>query len=151
MKTIGDLLKTKGRGPIHCVTPDETVFAAVGKMVEFNIGAILIKEGDVIRGIMSERDYLRFITVQGRTSRDTPVKELMTRKVIFVTPTARLDEVMALMTEARIRHVPVLEEGELLGIISIGDVVKQIAQEQQAQISALESYIYDPYPGPTRA
>ncbi|MGD9548223.1 MAG: CBS domain-containing protein [Candidatus Krumholzibacteriia bacterium] len=151
MKTIGDILKAKGRGPIHCVTPDETVFAAVSKMVENNIGAILVKEGDVIRGIMSERDYLRFIARQGKTARDTPVKELMTSKVIFVTPIARLDEVMALMTEARIRHVPVLEEGDLLGIISIGDVVKQIAQDQQAQISALESYIYDPYPGPTRA
>jgi CBS domain-containing protein len=148
MKTIKELLDDKGQGTVHAIGPDETVFTAVTKMVEMNIGALLITQDDSIMGIMTERDYLRFITVKGRTARDTPVREVMTRKVIYVTPDTALNEVMNIMTNARIRHVPVLVDDQLLGIVSIGDVVKRISQEQEIHIRTLEEYITDPYPGP---
>jgi CBS domain-containing protein len=148
MKTIKELLNDKGDRPIHSVEPDDTVFTAVSKMVEMNIGAMLVMEGSQIKGIMTERDYLRFITAQGQTARDTPVRELMTKKIIYVTPDTRINEVMGIMTTERIRHVPVLHDGGLLGIVSIGDVVKQISQDQELHIRTLEDYINDPYPGP---
>lgn len=148
MKTIKKLLDERGERPIHSVSPDDTVFTAVTTMVEKNIGAVLVMADGDIKGIMTERDYLRFITAQGRTARDTPVKELMTRKVIYVTPDTELNEVMTIMTAERIRHVPVMHEGALRGIVSIGDVVKQIGQEQEVHIRTLEEYINDPYPGP---
>ena len=148
MKTIKELLEYKGQGTIHTVEPDDTVFVAVTRMVEMNIGALLVTEGKDIKGIMTERDYLRFITAKGRTARDTPVREVMTGKVIYVTPDTELNEVMTIMTAERIRHVPVLREGELLGIVSIGDVVKRISQDQEVHIRTLEEYINDPYPGP---
>ena len=148
MKTIRELLAAKGDGPIYSVAPDDTVFDAVTRMVEHRVGAMLVKEAEQIAGIVTERDYLRFITVKGRTARDTPVKEIMTPKVIYVTPDTRLNEVMGIMTTARIRHVPVLVDGDLLGIVSIGDVVKQISQDQELHIRTLEEYISDPYPGP---
>jgi CBS domain-containing protein len=148
MKTIKELLDAKGDRPIHSVGPDDTVFIAVTKMVEMNIGAMLVMEGSKIKGIMTERDYLRFITAQGQTARDTPVRELMTKKIIYVTPDTRVNEVMGIMTSERIRHVPVLHDGDLLGIVSIGDVVKQISQDQELHIRTLEEYINDPYPGP---
>jgi CBS domain-containing protein len=149
-KKIKDLLDAKGQRSIITASPDDTVFDAVTRMVENNVGAILITVDDQIRGIMSERDYLRFITIQGRTARDTPVSELMTKKVIYVTPDTVLPEVMAIMTRERIRHVPVLEGQKLLGIVSIGDVVKQISQNQTEQIQVLVEYINDLYPGPSR-
>ena len=145
---IKEILAAQGQRAIISATPDDTVFDAVTKMVENNVGAILIMVDEQIRGIMSERDYLRFITIQGRTARDTPVSELMTNKVIYVTPDTELNEVMAIMTRERIRHVPVLNGQELLGIVSIGDVVKQISANQSAQIQVLVEYINDPYPGP---
>ena len=149
MKTIKELLEYKGQGTVHTVEPDDTVFVAVTRMVEMNIGALLVTEGKDIKGIMTERDYLRFITAKGRTARDTPDREVMTGKVIYVTPDTELNEVMTIMTAERIRHVPVLREGELLGIVSIGDVVKRISQDQEVHIRTLEEYINDPYPGPT--
>ena len=147
MKTIRELLAAKGAGPIYSVAPEDTVFDAVTKMVEHKVGAMLIKEGERIAGIVTERDYLRFITVKGRTARDTPVSEIMTAKVIYVTPDTQLDHVMAIMTEQRIRHVPVLSEERLLGMISIGDVVKQISKDQKVHIRELIEYISDSYPG----
>jgi CBS domain-containing protein len=147
---IRDLLKTMGERPIISIGPDEMVFEAVTRMADNNIGAILVLEGDNICGIMSERDYLRFITAKGRTARDTPVHELMTRKVIYATPDTPVPEVMAIMTEKRIRHVPIMEGDKLLGIVSIGDVVKRISQDQTAKIQVLEEYISDSYPGPAR-
>ncbi len=148
MKTIKDLLDCKTPCTVHSIGPEETVFTAVARMVEMNIGAILIIKAGSIKGIMTERDYLRFITKKGRTPSDTPVSELMTRKIIYVTPDTALNEVMNIMTTERIRHVPVLENGELMGIVSIGDVVKQISQNQEIHIRTLEEYINDPYPGP---
>jgi len=148
MKTIKELLNHKGQGTVHTIEPDNTVFVAVTRMVEMNIGALLVTEGKDIKGIMTERDYLRFITVKGSTARDTPVSEVMTRKVIYVTPDTELNEVMTIMTAERIRHVPVLNDGALMGIVSIGDVVKRISQDQEVHIRTLEEYINDPYPGP---
>lgn len=147
--TIADLLATKGDHSLVSIGPDETVFAAVTRMVEHNIGAILVVEDQHIHGIMSERDYLRFVSVKGRTARDTPVRELMTAAVIYVTPETAVTEVMAIMTAKRIRHVPVMAGEELLGIVSIGDVVKQISRHQTAHIQVLEQYISDAYPGPS--
>jgi len=145
---IKDLLESKDNKSVVSIGPDEMVFAAVTRMVENNVGSILVVENDKICGIMSERDYLRLVTVQGRTARDMPVHELMTRKVVYVTPDTALSEVMAIMTEKRIRHVPVLNGQTLLGIVSIGDVVKRISRDQTAQIRVLEEYISDTYPGP---
>lgn len=151
MKTIKELLNTKGEGPVYSVAPDATVFEAVTRMVEHRVGAMLVKDGDTIAGIVTERDYLRFITVKGRTARDTPVREIMTSRVIYVTPDTDLNEVMAIMTAQRIRHVPVMDNDALLGIVSIGDVVKQISKDQKMQIRTLEEYISDVYPGPAPA
>jgi CBS domain-containing protein len=148
--TIKELLDARGERPVYSIRPDETVFAAVSKMVQMNVGAMLVVEDDSICGIMTERDYLRFITVKGRTARDTPVAEIMTRKVIYVTPDTSLDEVMSIMTDKRIRHLPVMDGTELLGIVSIGDVVKRISKEQKVRIRYLEEYIADDYPGPQR-
>lgn len=148
MRTIKELLDFKGPTTIHSIAPDSSVLEAVTCMVENNIGAILVLADDAIKGIMTERDYLRFITGRGRTARDTPVSELMTSKVIFLTPDTSLDEAMAIMTEARIRHIPILDGGTLLGIVSIGDLVKQISSDRDVQLRNLEDYINDPYPGP---
>jgi CBS domain-containing protein len=151
MKTIKELLEKKGPRPIFSVVPEDTVFTAVTKMVEMNVGAVLVMIDGNICGILTERDYLRFIAKQERTARTTPVSELMTRKVIYVTPDCSLDETMAIMTEQRIRHIPVLEGAELTGIVSIGDVVKQISRDQKVQIKYLQEYIADAYPGPAPA
>jgi CBS domain-containing protein len=147
VKTIRELLKVKGNPKVHCVSTEDTVFDAVTCMVENNIGSVLVMEDDQIKGIMSERDYLRFITALGRTARDTPVTELMTAKVIYLTPSTSLDNAMAIMTESRIRHIPILEEGQLLGIVSIGDLVKQISADREIHIKTLTQYISDAYPG----
>ena len=148
MRTIKELLEFKGQATVHTVGPSDTVFMAVTRMVENNIGAVLVVEEDTIKGILTERDYLRFITDRGRTARDTLVSALMTTKVIYVTPETSLDEAMAIMTEARIRHMPILQEGNLLGIVSIGDLVKQISSDREVHVRTLEEYIKDAYPGP---
>jgi CBS domain-containing protein len=148
MHTVRELLAAKSHRSIIYVGPDDTVFEAVTRMVKANVGAILVMDGPRVRGIMTERDYLRFVTELGRTARDTPVLDLMTRKVLYVTPDTSIPEVMALMTEARIRHVPVMEGETLLGLVSIGDCVKQLTHNQEVQLRTLEAYIADAYPGP---
>jgi CBS domain-containing protein len=150
MHTVRELLAAKSRQTLVYVGPDDTVFEAVTRMVKANVGAILVMDGSRVRGIMTERDYLRFVTELGRTARDTPVLDLMTRKVLYVTPDTSVQEVMALMTEARIRHVPVMEGETLLGLVSIGDCVKQLSREQEVQLRTLEAYIADAYPGPAQ-
>ena len=149
MKSIQELLDAKGDSPVHCCQPDDSVFDAVTKMVDLKVGALLVKNGGGVKGIITERDYLRFITAKGKTAQDTPVRDIMTKKVIYVTPTTRLNEVMAIMTTERIRHMPVMESDDLKGIVSIGDIVKQVTSDQQVHIRTLEDYINDPYPGPT--
>ncbi|MCP4291490.1 MAG: CBS domain-containing protein [bacterium] len=148
MRTIQELLKARGYNPVHTIKPSNTLLEAVAFMVDLNIGAVLAVEDNCIKGIITERDYLRFIAGEGHSARDTPVHELMTKKVIYVTPEATLDSAMRIMTKARIRHIPVLENGNLVGMISIGDLVKQISSNQEVQISTLEEYISDNYPGP---
>lgn len=148
MHTVRELLAEKSHRTLVFVGPDDTVFEAVTRMVRANVGAILVMDGGRVRGILTERDYLRFVTELGRTARDTPVLDLMTRKVIYVTPATSVAEVMALMTEARIRHVPVMDDGALLGIVSIGDCVKALSRDQEVKLRTLEAYISDAYPGP---
>jgi CBS domain-containing protein len=150
MHTVRELLAAKSRQTLVYVGPDDTVFEAVTRMVKANVGAILVMDGSRVRGIMTERDYLRFVTELGRTARDTPVLDLMTRKVLYVTPETSIQEVMALMTEARIRHVPVMEGETLLGLVSIGDCVKQLSRDQEGKLRTLEAYINDTYPGPAQ-
>jgi CBS domain-containing protein len=150
MHTVRELLAAKSRQTLVYVGPDDTVFEAVTRMVKANVGAILVMDGSRVRGIMTERDYLRFVTELGRTARDTPVLDLMTRKVLYVTPDTSVQEVMALMTEARIRHVPVMEGETLLGLVSIGDCVKQLSRDQEGKLRTLEAYINDTYPGPAQ-
>jgi len=151
MKNVKDILADKGDRVIYAVGPDDTVFEAVTRMATENVGAMLVTVEGRLAGIVTERDYLRFITVKGRTARDTPVKEIMTRQVIFLTPDATVDEAMSIMTEKRLRHLPVMDGDEILGVVSIGDLVKQQAKLREVRIRTLEEFIFDPYPGPTDA
>ena len=149
MRTILELLESKGNGPVHTIAPNDTLFDAVTTMVDLKIGAVLVVEDNIIKGIVTERDYLRFMAADSGNAKETPVHKLMTRKVIYVTPDTSLESVMAIMTSARIRHIPVLSEGRLMGMISIGDLVKQIRENQEVHINTLEEYISDNYPGPS--
>jgi len=148
MNNIGELLAARGPSKIHSVNSTDSLFTAVTLMVEMNIGAVLVVDDDVIKGIFTERDYLRFIAREGHSARETPVSENMTSKIIYVTEDATLEAVMATMTEARCRHMPVMCEGRLLGIVSIGDLVKQISVDQKVKLNTLQEYINDAYPGP---
>jgi CBS domain-containing protein len=141
MKTVSDLLRVKGN-QVWSIGPDATVYDALTLMAEKDVGALLVLDnvGQLV-GILSERDYARKIVLKGKTSRETPVREIMTGKVLWVRPDQTIEEIMALMTNKRIRHLPVLEEGRLVGVISIGDVVKAIISEQEFMIEQLENYI----------
>ncbi|MBA3245141.1 MAG: CBS domain-containing protein [Actinobacteria bacterium] len=147
MSTIVEILAEKS-GDVIRIDGGATVFEAVKAMVEANVGALLITDGDdahddgeKIIGIFTERDYLRRIAVEGRRSRDTSVSEVMSSPVLVVRPETTVEEAMALMTDRRIRHVPVVEEGALVGMISIGDLVKFTSQKQSYQIQYLTEYI----------
>ena len=130
-----------GRTEVHVVCPDDTIFDALRLMAEKNIGAVLVMAGDAIEGILSERDYARKVVLLGRTSKATPVREIMTTDVISIDPGWTADQCMALMTEKRVRHLPVVEQGKLAGIVSIGDVVRAVVDSQQFRIASLEKYI----------
>ena len=130
-----------GRTGVYMVSPDDTIFDALCLMADKNIGAVLVMSDGAIAGIVSERDYARKVVLLGRTSKTTPVREIMTTDVISVEPGWTADQCMALMTERRIRHLPVVENGTLVGIISIGDVVRAVVDSQQFVIKSLESYI----------
>ncbi len=151
MKRVQDILSQKPAREIFTIAPEDSLMNAVVSMVEKNVGALLVTAESRLIGIVTERDYLRFVAAQGRTARETPVREVMTRTVIYVTPSTTVDEAMAIMTEKRIRHLPVLKDGELQGVVSIGDVVKQNAQLREFQIRTLQEYIADNYPGPATA
>ena len=140
MHTVAEILAEKS-GAVIEIDGGETVFEAVKAMVAANVGALLVTDGSDIAGIFTERDYLRRIAVEGRRSRDTLVREVMSSPVICVTPETRVDEGMALMTDQRIRHSPVVEEGALIGMVSIGDLVKFTSQKQSFQIQYLQDYI----------
>jgi len=140
MKTVADILQGKG-GDVIRIRGDATVFEAVKAMVDANVGALLVTDGEEIVGIFTERDYLRRIAVEGRRSRTTLVGEVMSAPVICVTPETGIEESMALMTDRRIRHAPVTDGGKLVGMLSIGDLVKFQTQQQSFEIKYLKDYI----------
>lgn len=140
MKTVRDILKIKGRD-VWSVTVGATVFEALRLMAEKEVGALLVMDDGRIAGIISERDYARKIVLLGRTSPNTRVEEIMSSHVVYTHPDQSIEECMAIMTDRRIRHLPVMEEGKLVGIISIGDLVKTIIAEQKFTIEQLERYI----------
>ena len=141
MKIVAHILKSKPDQTVFSILPTASVFDAVKLMAERGIGALLVMEGEKIVGIVSERDYARKIILMGRSSRETPVRDIMTSPVMYVRPDQTSDECMALMTENRLRHLPVMDSGKLIGLISIGDLVKDIISEQQFIIQQLEHYI----------
>ena len=140
MARVGEILRGKGSDVLK-IDKSATVFDAITKIVEANVGSILVTEGGKVVGIMSERDYLRKVAIQGRTSHDTTVGEIMSAPLIYVTPDTTIEESMAIMTDRRIRHLPVVEDDDVIGIISIGDVVKFQSREQSFQIKYLTEYI----------
>jgi CBS domain-containing protein len=140
MQTVNQLLQRKGFD-IVTISPNASVLDALILMAEKGIGSLLVTENNNISGLFSERDYARNIILKGRSSKDTQVKEIMTSHVVVVSPEQTVEECMAIMTEKRVRHLPVIKDGKLVGIISIGDLVKAIIEEQQFVIEQLVSYI----------
>ncbi len=147
---VHELLARKQNNAIYTVKPDQTVLEAVTEMVQRNVGAMLVMQDEALVGIITERDYLKLVTVKGRTARDTPVREIMTRAVIYLTPETTLEEAMAIVTTRRIRHLPVLRDSKVVGVLSIGDLVSAMAQKRELHIRTLEAYIADDYPGPSK-
>jgi len=141
MKTVADILRSKSNHAIHTIGPDATVLEAITLMAEKGIGALVVTEGTRVVGIISERDYARKIILMERSSYDTPVCDIMTADVMYVDPRKTNQDCMALMTEKHIRHLPVLDGGRLVGLLSIGDLVKDIMSEQRIMIAQLEQYI----------
>jgi CBS domain-containing protein len=141
MATVAQLLGRKPRA-IHSVAPDAPVLEAIRLMAEHSIGALLVMEGDKLAGIVSERDYARKVILMGRSSVDTPIRQIMTAAVITVGPDDSAQQCMQLMTDRRVRHLPVVEGGRVLGMLSIGDLVRAVLQEQAQTIEQLEQYIH---------
>lgn len=140
MKLVKHILDTKGN-EIWSVRQDESVLDAIKMMAEKKIGALLVMHDDELDGIVSERDYARKVILRGKSSSETPVREIMTAEVVVTNPTETVEKCMELMTEKRVRHLPVVEDGKVVGVLSIGDLVKAIIAEQQFQIEQLENYI----------
>jgi len=141
MKTLKQLLANKQR-PLAVVAPGDSVFHALNVMAQHDVGALLVLDGEQLVGIFSERDYARKIILQGKTSKETLVRDIMSDKVAYVTPDSSLDECMALMTDKRFRHLPVLDEqNNVVGMLSIGDLVKETISNQKFLIDQLERYI----------
>ncbi|MBV9746195.1 MAG: CBS domain-containing protein [Acidobacteriia bacterium] len=143
--TVGSLLGRKGR-EIWSVAPDATVYDAIALMAARSVGAVLVISGGKLAGIVSERDYARKVILQGRSSKETQVREIMTSDLITVTPENTINDCMRLMTSRRIRHLPVLDGGQLAGIVSIGDLVNAIIADQAHTIDQLHTYIGANYP-----
>ncbi|HSG76016.1 MAG TPA: CBS domain-containing protein [Burkholderiales bacterium] len=141
MATVAQILKSKADQVVHKISPTASVFDAVKLMADKNIGAVLVGEGADIAGIFTERDYARKIVLMSKSSKETPVREAMTAQVRYVRPEQTSEECMALMTENRVRHLPVMAEGKLVGLVSIGDLVKDVISEQKFLIEQLEQYI----------
>jgi len=140
MSTVREILRNKGCD-VWSIAPDATVYEALCLMADKNVGAVLVIDACTLVGILSERDYARKVILHGKSSRDTLVREIMTERVVYVRPEQTAEECMALMTEKRVRHLPVLEGDRLVGVVSIGDVVKSIISEQEFVIDQLEHYI----------
>ena len=140
MKRVSDILQTKGR-EVWTITPETIVFDALKTMADKNVGALVVMDGAKVAGILSERDYARKVILHGRSSRELQTREIMSTSVYFVTPEENIEDCMALFTNKRVRHLPVLQADDLIGIISIGDVVKAVIAEQESTIKHLENYI----------
>jgi CBS domain-containing protein len=140
MPTVHDILRFKGSS-VHSVRPSDTVLTALSAMAEHDVGAVLVLDHGELVGVLSERDYARKVALFGRTSRDSPVSAIMTTEVVSVAPHRTIEECMALMTERRVRHLPVIENRRVIGVISIGDLVKAMIDEQEFTIRELKSYI----------
>lgn len=138
--TVRQVLSRKGR-EVYAILPEATVLEALKELARHDIGALLVMKGDQLLGIFSERDYARKLVLLGRFSKDTRVEEVMTRQVVTVAPETELSEAMRLMTEHRVRHLPVVEGGKVVGVISIGDAVKAIIAEQEVLIEELSRYV----------
>jgi CBS domain-containing protein len=141
MNTVRELLEGKTTRLLS-ISPDASVFEALQLMAAKDVGALVVLEGERLAGIFSERDYARKVVLVGKFSKETAVREIMTSKVLCVRPDQTVDQCMGLMTEHRTRHLPVLDGSKVIGVISIGDVVKELLSEQQVIISQLESYIH---------
>jgi CBS domain-containing protein len=141
MKPVSELVKT-GHKQVISVKPGDSVLDAIGVLAENDVGAVTVMEGDRLVGMFSERDYTRKIVLQGRSSKDTPVSEIMTANVISVGPMTRTRECMMLMTEKNIRHLPVVDNGRVIGMVSIRDIIGDICVEQAFEIEQLEQYIH---------
>ena len=141
MKTVKQLIQAKG-GAVHAIAPEQKVFEALRLMAEKDVGALVVMTGNALVGILSERDYARKVILLGKSSHDLAVRDIMTERVVTIHPAQTVDDCMALMTARRIRHLPVVENDRLLGILSIGDLVKAVIAEQGETIRQLESYIH---------
>lgn len=140
MRTVQQMIAAKG-GTVYAIAPDEPVLEAIRRMAEYRIGALLVMSDEALEGIVSERDYARKVILKGRSSADTRVSEVMTRDVHTVGLDRTVHGCMKLMTEQRIRHLPVVDGGKVVGVLSIGDLVKAVIEDQQAEIAQLQSYI----------
>ena len=141
MKSVAHILKSKPDATVYTVAPTASVFDALKLMAEKSIGALVVTEGEQVVGIITERDYARKVILMARSSKETPVRDIMTSAVMYVRPGQTSEECMVLMTENRLRHLPVMDSGKLVGLISIGDLVKDIISEQKFIIEQLEHYI----------
>lgn len=140
MQTAADILEVKGHD-VWSVRPDATVLDALKVMADKDVGAVLVQDGDGVLGVLSERDYARKVVLAGRSSRESPVEEVMTTDVVSVAPDRSVEDCMALMTDKRLRHLPVVDRGKVIGVVSIGDLVKAVIDDREVTIAYLQSYI----------